>query len=131
MMSNGRPALQPVEGVTPFPVLLTKSAVPQLGKTWGERAQKLAKAHPKLAKAGSEAIDAVGEEFTTIMAADRRREDSALTADVVGRLVEVNHHLLRALGIDDPDVERVRAIARQYGCRSKMIALGELQWGEA
>lgn len=105
----------------------------------------LLEAHPAPTTAVFDAIGAIGNEFldraaaaasATACSADgstsaeggggvRGSGEGCLTAKGVGELAEMNHHLLCALGVGHPALERVCAVARAYGCKSKLTGAGE------
>lgn len=48
-----------------------------------------------------------------------------LTAEGVGELAEMNHHLLCALGVGHSALDRVCAVGRAHRCKSKLTGAGE------
>ncbi|CAM9474475.1 unnamed protein product, partial [Sphacelaria rigidula] len=120
-MSGAGNVTEPIVGFPPLPILLTNTLVPRETRALVARVRRLLEAHRAPTSAVFDAIGAVADEFLELAAVGA---GGGLTAEGVAELAEMNHLLLSALGVGHPALERVCAVGREYGCKSKLTGAG-------
>ncbi|CAM9629847.1 unnamed protein product, partial [Choristocarpus tenellus] len=103
-----------IEGFPNLDILLTNTLVPRETRALLAGVGRLRERFPEPTDLLFSAIEGVGTAFLEGAA------KASLSADDIGRLAAMNHNLLCALGVSHRALDRVKSIAGEYDCHSKL-----------